>query len=108
MSKVAQIVFAKEHPAFAGHFPGTPIVPGVLLLAEAIGRLAEDRVRPLECSRILSAKFLRPVYPGDVVDVELRPRDARHSQLTLSTAGALVAEARLEHSAADADDMAHD
>lgn len=108
MSKVAQIVFAEGHPAFAGHFPGNPIVPGVLLLAEAIERLGPDAGGPLGCSRIVSAKFLRPVRPGEVVDVELRSRDARHSQLTLSTAGALVAEARLEHASAATDEQRHD
>jgi 3-hydroxymyristoyl/3-hydroxydecanoyl-(acyl carrier protein) dehydratase len=108
MSRVAQIVFAADHPAFAGHFPGTPIVPGVLLLAEAIDRLAGGAAPLLDCSRILSAKFLRPVHPGEVVDVELRPRDAHHSQLRLSTAGSLVAEARLEHATAGTNELPHD
>ncbi|MGA3158922.1 MAG: hypothetical protein ABSE43_15245 [Steroidobacteraceae bacterium] len=97
MSRTAQIVFAEDHPAFAGHFPGSPIVPGVLLLAEALERLGEQAAAPLSCVRIQSVKFLRPVHPGELVDVELRARDARHSQLRLSMAGALVAEARLEH-----------
>jgi 3-hydroxyacyl-[acyl-carrier-protein] dehydratase len=108
MSSNAQIVFASDHPAFAGHFPGAPIVPGVLLLAEALDRLAQGAARPLTCSRILNAKFHRPVRPGEIVDVELRARDARHSQLTLSSGGSLVAEARLEHTSASTDDLAHD
>jgi 3-hydroxymyristoyl/3-hydroxydecanoyl-(acyl carrier protein) dehydratase len=97
MSRTAQIVFAEDHPAFAGHFPGRPIVPGVLLLAEALERLSQAAATPLRCVRINSAKFLRPVQPGELLEVELRPRDARHSQLTLTAAGTLVAEARLEH-----------
>jgi len=103
MSTLAQIVFAKDHPAFAGHFPGTPIVPGVLLLAEALERLAQEAATPLNCVRLHSVKFLRPVHPGELVDVELRARDASHSQLRLSFAGTLVAEARLEHGAAPAE-----
>jgi len=99
MSRMAQIVFAADHPVFAGHFPGTPIVPGVLLLAEALERLAQQSAAPLNCVQIRSAKFLRPVHPGEVVDVELRARDPQHSQLTLSAAGGLIAEARLEHGA---------
>jgi 3-hydroxyacyl-[acyl-carrier-protein] dehydratase len=108
MNKVAQIVFAQDHPAFAGHFPGTPIVPGVLLLAEALARLGVSAAAPLQCSRILSAKFLRPVHPGEIVDVELRARDTRHSELTLSTAGALVAEVRLEHPTEASNELSHD
>ena len=103
MSTIAQIVFAQDHPAFAGHFPGAPIVPGVLLLAEALERLAQEGAAPLNCARLHSVKFLRPVHPGELVDVELRTRDARHSQLRLSSAGTLVAEARLEHGAAPSD-----
>jgi 3-hydroxyacyl-[acyl-carrier-protein] dehydratase len=104
MSTRAQIVFAQDHPAFAGHFPATPIVPGVLLLAEALERLAEQARVPLRCVRIRNAKFLRPVHPGELVDVELRARDAGHSQLRLSSAGTLVAEARLEHGADPTDE----
>jgi len=107
MSRLTQIVFAEDHPAFAGHFPGSPIVPGVLLLAEALERLGQGATTPLRFLRIQNVKFLRAVRPGEIVDVELRLRDTRHSQLTLSAAGALVAEARLEHSDELADEMPH-
>jgi len=54
------LVFPADHPALAGHFPGFPIVPGVLLLDAAI--------HALECeghtvAGVASAKFLQPVGP---------------------------------------------
>lgn len=55
-----------DHPAFAGHFPGRPIVPGVLLLAEVIEAVtAQGGVAPMQLGTV---KFLAPVGP----DAELR------------------------------------
>jgi 3-hydroxymyristoyl/3-hydroxydecanoyl-(acyl carrier protein) dehydratase len=57
--------FAADHPAFAGHFPGQPIVPGVLLIDAALHAVAQARQVP-GC-QILSAKFLSPVKPGETL-----------------------------------------
>lgn len=60
-----------DHPSFAGHFPGQPILPGVLLLSEVmealrgVDKLVDDRVE------IASAKFLSPVLPGDELTITL-------------------------------------
>lgn len=54
-----------DHPAFAGHFPGRPIVPGVVLLDRAI-LFAEHM---LGCAagpwQVGNAKFFSPVEPGE-------------------------------------------
>jgi 3-hydroxyacyl-[acyl-carrier-protein] dehydratase len=69
--------FAADDPIFAGHFPGNPLVPGVILteaLAQTAGIAAasgypEDR-RPLFLlSAIKGIKFLRAVAPGEQVDL---------------------------------------
>jgi len=51
-----------DHPAFAGHFPGAPILPGVVLLGAVVQRApgALGDVR-----QIASAKFFSPVTPGE-------------------------------------------
>lgn len=54
--------FPPEHPAFAGHFPGFPIVPGVMLLDEILHLQEAESGRAV--TAIASAKFLRPVAPG--------------------------------------------
>lgn len=51
-----------DHPAFAGHFPGTPILPGALLL-DAVVRLAPNAGTGV--SQIAAAKFFSPVVPGE-------------------------------------------
>ena len=59
-----------DHPAFAGHFPGMPVLPGAALLDAVLHVLEEDLAfNPLEW-QITSAKFLEPVRPGDVLVVE--------------------------------------
>ena len=64
-----------DHPAFAGHFPGHPVLPGVLLLSFVMQALA---ARPLLADRLGAtprfdnAKFLHPVGPGAQLRVALR------------------------------------
>jgi 3-hydroxymyristoyl/3-hydroxydecanoyl-(acyl carrier protein) dehydratase len=62
------LTIAAEHPALAGHFPGVPILPGVLLLDEIVCALETDgRKVPGGRWHISSAKFVRPVRPGETL-----------------------------------------
>lgn len=55
----------RDHPAFAGHFPGNPIVPGVVLMDQAL-MFAQMRTGNAGGAwRVLQAKFLSPCGPGD-------------------------------------------
>jgi 3-hydroxymyristoyl/3-hydroxydecanoyl-(acyl carrier protein) dehydratase len=56
---------AADHPAYAGHFPGHPILPGVVLLDAALYALAALRGLEATSGQIQSAKFLSPVSPGE-------------------------------------------
>jgi len=84
--------FPATHPAFAGHFPGAPMVPGALLLAEALTALGVAG-GPLE---IASAKFLRPVGPDTVVEARCEQTSAGAQRLELRAGGELVATAVLK------------
>ena len=59
------------HPSLDGHFPGRPVVPGVLLVATIID-LAEQRLgRPLAIVGAPQVKFLRPLLPGESATAEI-------------------------------------
>jgi 3-hydroxymyristoyl/3-hydroxydecanoyl-(acyl carrier protein) dehydratase len=64
-----------DHPAFAGHFPGQPVLPGVVLLSlvmRAVERRPALRHRLGESPCIDQVKFLSPVGPGTRLRVTLR------------------------------------
>lgn len=59
---------AADHPAYAGHFPGRPILPGVVLLDRA------QKTLELACGVTITglamAKFLSPCAPGDALQLD--------------------------------------
>lgn len=59
--------FAANHPCGAGHFPGNPIIPGALLLDEALACIAADLSIQDAVWHVKSAKFPQPARPGDMV-----------------------------------------
>ena len=62
---VLPLPIAADHSAYAGHFPGRPILPGVVLLDAALHALAGVLGNPAASGQIKSAKFLSPVLPGE-------------------------------------------
>lgn len=82
---VAQRTLRPDEPQFAGHFPGKPIMPGVLVteaLAQTCGLLVgftDKMTQPSQVSGprdfVLAeahVKFIHPAVPGDVVELRAR------------------------------------
>lgn len=104
MHHVACAVVPPEHPSLPGHFPGHPIVPGVVLLA-----LVEQAARAtLGCSATLESvpavKFLRPVAPGEPLAITIDSsdwRDSRAVRFVVAAGGAAAASGSLRFAAAE-------
>jgi AMP-binding enzyme C-terminal domain len=65
-----------DHPALAGHFPGQPLLPGALLLAqvlEAVRSVPALGARLGPHPTLAAAKFLAPVRPGSTLVIDLVP-----------------------------------
>ena len=86
-----------DHPAFAGHFPGRPIVPGVLLLDRSL-RLA-GALPPGQRWCIAQAKFLRPVGPGAALRWSFTPTTPGAQRFAIHAGEALVASGVLQQEA---------
>jgi 3-hydroxyacyl-[acyl-carrier-protein] dehydratase len=79
---VARKLVTRNEPHFNGHFPGHPVMPGVLIveaLAQAGALLAAQLVdfnpetHVIYFMAIDKAKFRKPVVPGDVLTLEVTP-----------------------------------
>ena len=71
--QVHHFLVPHDHPALPGHFPGNPVVPGVLLLDHVL-TLLEATNGPLPALRLPQVKFLQPLLPGQQARIEVTMR----------------------------------
>ncbi len=97
-----------NEPFFQGHFPGMPIMPGVLIIeamGQAGGILVSSSLPPSERGRVFyfmamdKVRFRKPVTPGDQLILELKILKKRRKVIkmtgTASVDQSIVAEAEL-------------
>lgn len=83
------LAIARDHPAYEGHFPGRPILPGVALLAEVMAALGAGDWD------VASAKFLAAVAPGDALALRHEPQPGGGVRFEVRSARGLVATGSL-------------
>ena len=87
-----------DHPAFAGHFPGRPIVPAVVLLAEALAAIEGESSGVRGPLTLTNAKFLLPVGPDTPLTLSHRAT-ANGWQFEIRSGEQLVASGLLARAA---------
>lgn len=80
-----------DHPAYAGHFPGRPLLPAVALLAEVLAALESASARGLAQWTIAQAKFTRPVTPGTPLTLAHDPAGQASVRFEVSSPEGVVA-----------------
>lgn len=67
---ITALPIAADHPAYSGHFPGMPVLPGVVLLDAALQALEKAGKGPSGYWEINSAKFQSAVRPGEALTLQ--------------------------------------
>lgn len=68
-----------DHPAIAGHFPGRPIVPGVLVLHEVLETARDAVGRAKSVAGLPTVKLTTPLKPGEFLTIEVTVETAAES-----------------------------
>ncbi len=82
---------AANHPSLPGHFPGRPVVPGVVLLDCVLQEAERWLQRPLHAASLPQAKFTAPLLPEQDAQLQLK-FDGDELRFSISRDGAQLAQ----------------
>ena len=85
-----------DHPSLAGHFPGHPVVPGVVLLNEVLETLRHGSATSLVVTGLPMVKFSSPLRPGEVVKIHVDEEEAGQATFSCQGDARLIASGAIE------------
>lgn len=95
MGTATTLIVPADHPAFSGHFPGAPMLPGVVLLDAALREIELAGTEPCSRWQITEAKFLSPVGPGEPLTLEHEQMPDGSTRFAIHSTGRIVARGLL-------------
>jgi 3-hydroxyacyl-[acyl-carrier-protein] dehydratase len=97
MTFEARRAIRADHPSLPGHFPGAPLVPGVVILDEVLGALLDWRKDCL-LTAIRTVKFLVPLKPEQTFTICFSASDDDGGEVNFScrVEDRVIVEGRLE------------
>lgn len=87
----SSLIIAATHPALPGHFPGQPLVPGVVLLDQVLAQAEQWLGRPLSAAALTQVKFIAPLRPAQEARLQLQLHEQR-LRFEISCAGGCIAQ----------------
>lgn len=95
MNMQTSIAIPTDHPAFAGHFPRFPVLPGAVLIDEALHAIERTRGIDLTQWQLAAVKFLDAVRPGEELRMEHAAPQTGTIRFTIHAANRIVASGSL-------------
>jgi 3-hydroxyacyl-[acyl-carrier-protein] dehydratase len=101
LTHATTVRIAANHPSLPGHFPGRPIVPGVVVLDCVLQEAERWLQRPLSATALPNAKFTSPLLPDETAQLQLK-LEGDELRFSLSREGSAIAQGlfRIARSAA--------
>lgn len=91
----------KDHPALPGHFPGRPIVPGVLVLEEVIQTLKAQYDPDLVVTELPAVKLSSPLLPGESLNITVETEGPHTAAFLCRVGSRLVASGSIRFRLSD-------
>ena len=90
-------IISADHPTLPGHFPGAPLVPGVVILDEVLAALIEWHADS-QVTGIRMVKFLAPLQPQKAFTISLSAKDRHAAEVNFCCRAEdrVIVEGRLE------------
>ncbi|MGV3628198.1 MAG: hypothetical protein ACO1PN_11005 [Betaproteobacteria bacterium] len=91
-----EFMMSDSHPVLPGHFPGNPIVPGVVLMAWCEQMAAELMRAPVATRNWPQVKFLHPLKPGQTCSITMESSAGARAIFRITAGPELVASGIFE------------
>ncbi len=85
-----------DHPSLVGHFPGNPVVPGVVILNEVIEAISSIYKGAIKILSMPSVKFMSPLRPGEVLAIHVEIGKTGEAIFRCMSGARLIATGQLQ------------